>query len=85
MVRGSRPIRDESKRDLTNERARVCPHLATVGYQNVNIATHTHLVLMIPSGGLRAHSELLRMAQNILGPSQVIVGVRRGVSLCSGV
>ena len=80
MVSLSQPIRGENDVELTNEKPGLCTHLATVGcYQNVNIATHTSLVLMIQSsGGLRAHSELLRMAQNILGPSQVIVVVKRG-------
>ena len=49
-------MRGEEERRMTNEKPGLCPHLATVGYQNVNIATHTHLVLMIPSGGLNAHS-----------------------------
>ena len=54
MMKLSQPITEEKEREITNEKPRLCPHLATVGYQNVNIATHTHLVLMIPSGGLTA-------------------------------
>ena len=54
MMKLSQPITVKEMRAMTNERPRLCPHLATVGYQNVNIATHTHLVLMILRGGLTA-------------------------------
>ena len=82
------PITEEEDSSLTNESPRLCPHLATVGYQNVNIATHTHLVLMILRGGLTAslpHSGH-RMAQNILVSSESHCGGKEGgVTIFSGV